>query len=478
MKRKWNLFFCLLFLTSCSSVNKEASENSLLQELQNKEKETQEILKEQKLSLEEAIRLAKERNLELKMKELEKEIASIDKRTAFGNFLPKISAFYTRSFWEEPLSAQIDLPSSLGKFPMIGPLLPKEIHGRLLDQNYSVYGMQASMPIFAPATWFLYSARKKGEDIHSLVFDLTEKMITVKVIQQYYWILALKSEEKQLQASLQSAEQLLHNTKIALETQSILDWQYQKAEVYYKQKKLALEENRRDLKIANMNLLLTLNLSPFSEIYLEDANLSTKKPLLNYEEVVYQSLLHSQALEIQNKMIEVEKEKVKISLSRFLPIVGLQGFYGEHSFSLLTSPHYLFGILGGVFSVFNGFQDISAYQKAKIEQQKAIIKWEQLMLQTIAETTNVYQKLQSSLEEQEIAQGNLKAENGKFYQKEMEKKVGMIDELSYLQALQSYEEARSLNAKAEYQSAVLQEILDMLMEQGRFVKIREGEKNE
>lgn len=61
-------------------------------------------------------------------------------------------------------------------------------------------------------------------------------MITVKVIQQYYWILALKSEEKQLQASLQSAEQLLHNTKIALETQSILDWQYQKAEVYYKQK--------------------------------------------------------------------------------------------------------------------------------------------------------------------------------------------------------------------------------------------------
>ena len=244
MKRKWNLFFCLLFLTSCSSVNKETSENSLLQELQNKEKETQEILKEQKLSLEEAIRLAKERNLELKMKELEKEIASIDKRTAFGNFLPKISAFYTRSFWEEPLSAQIDLPSSLGKFPMIGPLLPKEIHGRLLDQNYSVYGMQASMPIFAPATWFLYSARKKGEDIHSLVFDLTEKMITVKVIQQYYWILALKSEEKQLQASLQSAEQLLHNTKIALETQSILDWQYQKAEVYYKQKKLALEENR------------------------------------------------------------------------------------------------------------------------------------------------------------------------------------------------------------------------------------------
>ncbi|EHO19449.1 hypothetical protein HMPREF9466_01380 [Fusobacterium necrophorum subsp. funduliforme 1_1_36S] len=58
----------------------------------------------------------------------------------------------------------------------------------------------------------------------------------------------------------------------------------------------------------------------------------------------------------------------------------------------------------------------------------------------------------------------------------MERKVGMIDELSYLQAVQSYEEAKSLALKAEYQSAVLQEILDMLVGRGRFVE--EGENND
>lgn len=476
MKQKWSFFLCLLFLSSCSSVKKEISETSLLQELKRKETETQRILTEQRLSLEEAIQIAKERNLELKTKQLEREIAKIDSKIAFGNFLPRISAFYTRSFWEEALSGQVDLPASLSQFPLIGPMLPKEIQGRLLDKSYSVYGLQASMPIFAPATWFLYSARRKGEEIQSLVLTLTEKMISIQVIQQYYWILALEAEEIQLKASLKSAEQLLHNMKIALDTQSILEWQYQKAQAYYKQKKLALAQNQRDLKLAKMGLLSTLNLSPLSSVRLQKTQNITKRKEDNYEEVIYQALVHNDALGIQEKVLEVEKEKLKISFSRFLPVIGLQGFYGEHSLSLLSSSHYLLGILGGVFSIFNGFQDISAYQKAKIEQRKAMLKKESLILQSIAETTNVYQKLQSSIEEEEIAEINEKAERGKFHQKSLERKVGMIDELSYLQAVQSYEEAKSSALKAEYQSAVLQEILDMLVGRGRFVG--EGENND
>lgn len=102
MKQKWSFFLCLLFLSSCSSVNKEISETSLLQELKRKETETQRILTEQRLSLEEAIQIAKERNLELKTKQLEREISKIDSKIAFGNFLPRISAFYTRSFGKKP----------------------------------------------------------------------------------------------------------------------------------------------------------------------------------------------------------------------------------------------------------------------------------------------------------------------------------------------------------------------------------------
>ena len=43
------------------------------------------------LSLEETLEIAKERNLDLRIKELEREIATLDKKIAFRNFLPSIT---------------------------------------------------------------------------------------------------------------------------------------------------------------------------------------------------------------------------------------------------------------------------------------------------------------------------------------------------------------------------------------------------
>ncbi|RXZ25813.1 TolC family protein, partial [Fusobacterium necrophorum] len=42
----------------------------------------------------------------------------------------------------------------------------------------------------------------------------------------------------------------------------------------------------------------------------------TKRKEDNYEEVIYQALVHNDALGIQEKVLEVEKEKLKISFSR------------------------------------------------------------------------------------------------------------------------------------------------------------------
>ena len=43
------------------------------------------------LSLEEILEIAKERNLDLRIKGLEREIATLDKKISFGNFLPTIT---------------------------------------------------------------------------------------------------------------------------------------------------------------------------------------------------------------------------------------------------------------------------------------------------------------------------------------------------------------------------------------------------
>lgn len=150
-------------------------------------------------------------------------------------------------------------------------------------------------------------------------------MISIQVIQQYYWILALEAEEIQLKASLKSAEQLLHNMKIALDTQSILEWQYQKAQAYYKQK-ISLSTKSKRFKIGEDGFIIYFK--SFSSVFrpITENTKYNKRKEDNYEEVIYQALVHNDALGIQEKVLEVEKEKLKISFSRFLPVIGLQGF--------------------------------------------------------------------------------------------------------------------------------------------------------
>lgn len=476
MKRKI-LLLVSICLTACSSVNKEEKSFSLQETLKEKEEISNALLQNRGvLSLEDALSLAKKRNLSLQQKELEKEIAKLDKRIAFGNFLPHISSFYSRNFWEEPLTARVDVPSSLGNSlsailpPPLSPLvsmIPKQLEGRLVDKTYDIYGMQANFPIFAPATWFLYSARKKGEDISKLSYDLSEKMLTMKVIQDYYWILSLEAEKQQLKVSYDAARQLEKNMKIALQTESILEWQYQKAETFLKQKEFSLRQNERDLRFAKMTLLKTLDLFPFTNFEVKAPELEERKQE-SLEDAVYDAVIKSDALALRRKSIEIQKEKIKISLTKFLPIIGLQGFYGGQGLSFLQPTNVLFGAIMASLSLFNGFEDVNAYRKEVLQKKSLLLKEQDEILQVMLETANTYFKLQNSLEEKEIANLNYQAETGKLHQKKIEKQVGMIDDLTYLDALQEYEKAISLNLKANYQEHVYQEALDMLTKKGRF----------
>lgn len=475
------IFVCL---AACSSVNKEEKRLSLQEEWKEKEEMTKTLLQDQKvLSLEDALSLAKKRNISLQQKELEKEIAKLDKRIAFGNFLPHISSFYSRNFWEEPLSTRVEIPSSVGSSlgailpPPLSPLvsmIPKQLEGRLVDKTYDIYGIQASLPIFAPATWFLYSARQKGEEISELSYELSEKMLAMKVIQDYYWILSLESEKQQLKASYDAALQLEKNMKLALQTESILEWQYQKAETFLKQKKFSLAQNERDLRLAKMTLLKTLDLYPFVNFEVR-APESPERKKENLEDVVYDAVIQSDALALRKKSIEIQEEKIKISFTKFLPIIGLQGLYTGQGLSLLQPANVLFGAIMASLSLFNGFQDVNAYRKELLQKKSLLLKEQDEILQVMLETTNTYFKLQNSLEEKEIANLNYQAEMGKLHQKKIEKQVGMIDDLTYLNALQEYEKAVSLHLKAEYQEHFYQEALDMLTKKGRFQeKKREG----
>ena len=482
--KKLLLLITAVLLVGCSSKDiKKEREDILL----NKEKITTEILKPNNtLTLDKAIDISVNRNLDVKTKEMEYEIAKLDKRIAFGNFLPRLSLTYSRTMLDDNLKAKAldtgleNLPKSVATLPLppallagIGGAIPSSLEARVMDKDFSLLTVNAQLPIFVPSTWFLYDARSKGQNISLLTKDLTVKMIKLQTIGKYYYVLALESEKEYLEKDVEATEQLKHNAKLGLETGSILEWEYKRVEVLNEVKKHALKENERELKTAKISLMNTLDLYPFSDVTLLKPNYVDSGDL-TLDTAIYEALKNSDLISIREEAQGVSKDVTRIAISNFLPKIILTGGYVNTDASVLVNDNFFMGTLGGLFSIFNGFKDVNEYKKARVKEKIAYVKKEQEITKVILETVNAYNQYSSAKEEMDIAVNNFNAMEGMLHQKELERKTGFIDDWEYIQALADFEKALSLKEKASFKYRVARATLDMLMEKSIFTK---GDKN-
>lgn len=461
-----------ILLVSCSSVDIEKKQALRMKSLADKENESKKYFQQYNntLTLDRAIQLSVERNLTLKTKTIEQEIARLDRKIAFGNFLPKVSLGYSYTMLNDKIMGEtkdtalpIPLPMSFG------------LETRLVDKNLSLFSVNAQMPIFVPATWFLYSARQKGEDISSLTRDLTEKMIKLQTIGQYHYILALESEKEYLKQELESAKEFNRSAKIALEAEAILPWEYEGTEQIVQMREFALKQNARDLQSAKISLMNNLDMYPLLDFQLEKPQYNEDVKMPTLEETIYEALKNSELIQIREGAEDISKDVTKIAISNFLPKIVLTGGYFNTSNAALSDPDFFMGTLGGMFSIFNGFQNVYEYKKARKNQEIAFIKREEEIMKVIFETVNAYNSLESSREERDIALKNFVVSTGRFNQKKLEKETDSIDNWEYIQGVAEFEKALSLKEKAEYKYRVSLATLNMLTGKDIFAK---GEKKD
>ena len=468
MKIRNSIFFIpLILFISCSKVNIENENKAIFERLKEKKENTEKLRTktEEILNLEECIDLTLKNNNQIKLKKIESQIAKIDKNISFGNFLPRISAMYSISELDRYMSATIPAPDvTIGVLGGITlPSLPITLTSRMVDKDFRNYALSAQLPIFVPATWFLYSAREKGENISLYTEDLTKKMVKLKVISEYYYILALTSEKLVLEKEYDYAQKLNKNAKLALKTGSILKWQKEETELLVQQKKNALKNNERDLKIAKMSLMNDMGLDPYVEfrfVIPEDADYQLP-PL---EDVVYDALINSELIKINHNLVGISKDKIKIAMSRFLPQISLNGGLIGTGISYLNPQNILFGVITGFLSLFNGFKDVNEYKKAKLQSEAIYIQREDVIMNTIISAVNSYNNVEKSIEDKKLADLNYSVAEKKFKQKKLEVEVGSATDTDLLKAMSELEKAESIKQKAEYKYSVSVETLKMLIE--------------
>ena len=310
---------------------------------------------------------------------------------------------------------------------------------------------------------------KKGEKISELAENLTDKMIQLQIMGEYFYILALQSERDYLVNQLNSAKEIEKKARISLKVQGILPWELDKAKTLVKARELSLNNNERDLKIAKMNLMKSLNLNPLDDIVIEDISI-TQKEIPTLEDCIYEAISQNEILKISDTASGVSSDIKKIAISNFLPKVILGGGYIENNNDIFLDSSVGFGNISGVLSIFNGFKNINEYKKAVRRENISQMKVEKEFLTVIIETSRAYNNVEKARELCEIADLNYKAESGRIKQKNSEKKVGMIGEDEYLSSLSSYDEAFSMKKKADFQYQMALGALSIAMGKNPFVK--------
>ena len=467
MRKKILIIFCLMVLAGCSNTKPKEPEERFTalagREYLEKYGKT--------ISLDEAVEIAKERNLDLKVKSLEREIASLDKKIAFGNFLPSINVMGGYTKLDDNIDLDVDTSSMANSIPpqfaQMGISLPASMNSRFVDKSFYTFGVSAQIPIFVPSTWYLYSARKKGEKISGLVEDFAEKMMKLQVMGEYYYILALQSERAALENELKSAKELENKVKISLKVEAVLPWEYEKAQAFVKMKEYALNENERDLKNAKMRFMRTLNLNPLEDIELEDEIIFPEEiPVM--EDCIYSAVSGNEILKIAETGKDITNDMKKIAVTNFLPKIILGGGYINNSNEILSDPDFLYGNVTGVLSIFNGFKNVNEYKKAVRREKIGELKLEKEFMTVVVETAKAYRNLEKAQEMREIAELNFKGEKGRLHQKRAERKVDMIGDEEYFRAVSSYESAFAMKKKADFQYAMALGSLKIAMGQDPF----------
>ncbi|MGL6063966.1 MAG: TolC family protein [Fusobacteriaceae bacterium] len=443
----------VIIITGCSNSSYKEMREASNESLNLKKEESQKILDSKKgiLTLKESLELAYSNSSKLKIKNLKSEIATLDKKTAFGNFLPKINASLGYSAFDNGIYGQgVDTP------------LPIKLDSRLMDKEVRSAGISGNIPIFVPSTWFLYSAKKKGEDISKQLVELEKKVLTLEVTANYYEILFLEYEKIYLEKQLEYSNKIGGNAKVALETESILPFEYEEALLLIKVKELALKNNAKDLKLSKMRFLNILNLYPILDFKILDVK-EIKNIPESLDAAIYLALENNDLLKIGDMKDSISKDKKKIAIANFLPKIVLSGGYQYSDNTALVEPNFAFLSINGLFSIFNGFENINFYKKTKIEKEIIKLENEELVLKTVLETVNSYETLKNAQEQLKIAEENYRIQNIKYENKKLEFSIEYADEGEFLKYTTTKEEAFSKLKKAEYYVEVSRAMLNVVL---------------
>jgi len=425
----------VLTLTGCSSFDGQKIRREHVERYrQTLEQKAEDVLSPgEQVNLEDCIRLALENNLDIRVAEVQQQVAQLGRKVSFSQFLPRINLNYNYTRWDP----QPEIVTGGHSQPM---------H----DERIRELTLNIQMSVFNPSTWFMHALHKRGEEIAEIAANYTRQMIVLQVTIYYYYCLGLQEIQKVLDSRIRAAEKLVDQLQHYQTEGLVFAWQSDQARTNLQSQRLQRQRVRQLLDQTRGQLLTVMGFSPLHSLEL-DVSESMTAPQGNLEDVITEALLNHPRLRIADRAIAIEKEKMKIALSGFLP--SLTGFADRVNTSdafQRYSSYWMMG-LSGVLTVFNGFANLYEYDAAKENVKKSALEREQATLTLMLEVFRAYQNLQLAQDAVTIAEENYHATRAHYNQVYLQWQEGLVDVTDLMSILAEKDLAEMIRINSQFQ---------------------------
>ena len=424
----------------------------------------------QKLTLEQCLERAKQNNHELRNAAFEIEAASQQKKEAFTNYFPRISAnvMAFRCF-DELIKADGTYPQEIAAIStQFIPLIGTPFSISEFNRGYGITGTLIQ-PLFHGGQ-IVYGNRLAGvqEDVMTLKQQLTEKEVLQKVT-ECYWQLAtvrynlstIEAAEKQMEAVMTQVENFL---KAGVTTRnSQLKVSLRQQELSSARLKLENADHVLRLLLAQQIGIEPAEADKNFDIVLEDK--PVEQPIEASDGALNLSPDHREELQLLGKAVEAQELQVKMERGKYLPhlAVGLAGYHAGIGGFSETAKSYLpsslnnglvFGTLSIPISDWWGGSHAIKRQKIKLQQAQSDRENARQMLQIDIE--HAWTNLQEAYKQTQIAQASCDeaAENLRMTTDQYRMSTCTLTDLLDAETLNRQAQNGLAQAKASYQIAL------------------------
>lgn len=390
------------------------------------------------LDLDACITLALENNLDIKAADLKARLAQMNRRIAFANFLPEVTFDYTYTELNNAPASAI-----LGG-------ISTTVQDRIVRDT----ALQARMPIFAPATWFLYALHQRGEEIGEIAAAYTRQMIALQITGLYFQCLATREYARTLEAQRAAAAALVGEVEAYHREGMVTDADLAQARVLLMAHETAVSMNARASERDAAELLTAMGLAPTADIQFEET-LVIDAPEGPLDEWILEALLNHPRLAIADRLAAIEREKVRIAIADFLPVLAGFAQRSHTSNSFLAYPYVSAFGFAGLMTVFNGFANINEYRAARVEQEQAFLSREQESLALMLEVVRARLNLDDAQANVELASAAAEALEIALAEKQAKMREGLLRPSELLETIAQRDAARVNATGARYQQQVM-----------------------